>query len=172
MTDTTAKHTPTDSRSLAVLSGTPRKIMCDDCNEPLGEIFCGDMDGRYFHRGNCGGADYAYRMSLISGTPEYLRKVESELELMKTACIVEVAVRNPQIADYISHWEGRATEAERERDALKEALREVHVFLVGHIAYLETCSTEVIVDNLPSIIAYAKQKSELAEKALEAGRTK
>lgn len=39
--------------------------------------------------------------------------LRSEIETMTTAGIVEVAVRNPSVADYVQHWEGRATEAER-----------------------------------------------------------
>jgi len=66
-----------------------------------------------------------------------------ELHLMKTAGIVEVAVRNPSVAEYMRHWEGRAEAAERklalreicadgddfelrkERDALRAALMEI-----------------------------------------------
>ena len=50
-------------------------------------------------------------------------ELREELHLMKTAGIIEVAVRNPSVAEYMAHWEGRATDAEariadleRERD--------------------------------------------------------
>lgn len=39
-------------------------------------------------------------------------KLRDELHLMKTAGIIEVAVRNPSVADYMNHWEGRALKAE------------------------------------------------------------
>ena len=39
-------------------------------------------------------------------------ELRAELQLMKTAGIIEVAVRNPSVAEYMAHWEGRATDAE------------------------------------------------------------
>lgn len=43
-----------------------------------------------------------------------LRVAERELDLMKNAGIIEVSVRNPAVAEYIKHWEGRTEKAERE----------------------------------------------------------
>ncbi len=37
---------------------------------------------------------------------------DAELELMKTAGVIEVSVRNPNVAEYVKHWEGRALAAE------------------------------------------------------------
>jgi hypothetical protein len=42
----------------------------------------------------------------------YAEELEKELRLMKTAGIVEVAVRNPSVMEYMKHWEGRAETAE------------------------------------------------------------
>ena len=39
--------------------------------------------------------------------------LRGENETLTTAGIIEVAVRNPSVADYVQHWEGRTTEAER-----------------------------------------------------------
>lgn len=47
-------------------------------------------------------------------------ELRAELHLMKTAGIIEVAVRNPSVADYMAHWEGRATAAEAALTALRE----------------------------------------------------
>ena len=41
-----------------------------------------------------------------------IEELEAELQLMKTSGIIEVAVRNPNVMDYIRHWEGRAEAAE------------------------------------------------------------
>jgi hypothetical protein len=48
-------------------------------------------------------------------------KPKSELELlreevafMKTCGVIEIAVRNPSVMDYMRHWEGRAEKAEAE----------------------------------------------------------
>ena len=48
----------------------------------------------------------------------------NELHLMKTAGIIEVAVRNPSVSEYMGHWEGRADKAEAERDELDALLNE------------------------------------------------
>lgn len=45
-------------------------------------------------------------------------ELRAELKLMQTAGIIEVAVRNPSVAEYMRHWEGRAEKAEA---ALKAA---------------------------------------------------
>ena len=47
-----------------------------------------------------------------SATEAKLAKAEEELHMMKTAGIIEVAVRNPSVADYMQHWEARAEAAE------------------------------------------------------------
>ena len=51
-----------------------------------------------------------------------VEKLREELHLMKTAGIIEVAVRNPSVAEYMDHWEGRAEAAEAEVRTLREAL--------------------------------------------------
>jgi hypothetical protein len=48
-------------------------------------------------------------------------KPVDELHLMKTAGIIEVAVRNPNVMEYMRHWEDRAEKAEAEVIALREA---------------------------------------------------
>jgi chromosome segregation ATPase len=47
-------------------------------------------------------------------------EVADELHLMKTAGIIEVAVRNPSVAEYMAHWEERAKKAEAEIAMLRE----------------------------------------------------
>lgn len=44
---------------------------------------------------------------------ERAEAAEAELHTMKTAGIIEVAVRNPSVMEYMQHWEGRAERAER-----------------------------------------------------------
>lgn len=41
-----------------------------------------------------------------------IEELEAENHLLKTSGIVEVAVRNPNVSEYIRHWEGRAETAE------------------------------------------------------------
>lgn len=41
-----------------------------------------------------------------------LAEVTAELHMMKTAGVIEVAVRNPSVYEYMTHWEARAEAAE------------------------------------------------------------
>ena len=41
-----------------------------------------------------------------------IEELEAENNLLKTSGIIEVAVRNPRVMEYIQHWEGRAEAAE------------------------------------------------------------
>jgi ATP-dependent Clp protease ATP-binding subunit ClpA len=41
-----------------------------------------------------------------------IEELEREMQTLTTAGIIEVAVRNPSVADYVQHWEGRAEAAE------------------------------------------------------------
>ena len=55
----------------------------------------------------------------------YAAELEAELHLMKTAGIVEVAIRNPNVSEYMAHWERRAEGAEAKLAKAREnALRE------------------------------------------------
>ena len=48
--------------------------------------------------------------------------MESELKILRTGGIIEVAIRNPSVADYVKHWEQRAEQAEAENAALRGLL--------------------------------------------------
>lgn len=52
-------------------------------------------------------------------------RAEAELEIFRTSGIIEVAVRNPSVMDYMKHWEGRAEKAEAERDRLRQSLERI-----------------------------------------------
>lgn len=59
----------------------------------------------------------------------YAEELEAELHLMKTSGIVEVAVRNPSVMEYMQHWEGRAETAEAKLAKAVEALDESMYFI-------------------------------------------
>jgi len=44
--------------------------------------------------------------------PTELETLRAENHLLKTAGIIEVAVRNPNVSEYMHHWERRALSAE------------------------------------------------------------
>ena len=64
--------------------------------------------------------EYINDISYLLGTITELR---AEVEQWRNWGIVEVAVRNPQVADYMDHWEGRATKAEAEVERLRATLK-------------------------------------------------
>jgi hypothetical protein len=55
-------------------------------------------------------------------TPEQreIRRLQHEIEMMMSAGIVEVAVRNSSVADYMQHWEGRVAALEAENAELRK----------------------------------------------------
>lgn len=62
------------------------------------------------------------------------RRIAEELELMKTAGIIEIAVRNPNVADYMRHWEARATALETANAALTARLAALEGFITEFAA--------------------------------------
>lgn len=75
-----------------------------------------------------GAAEAKRRMGQIDKQPHVfdgarlepaVRALLDELEHFKSSGIVEIAVRNSRVAEYMSHWEGRATKAEAELAALR-----------------------------------------------------
>jgi hypothetical protein len=62
-----------------------------------------------------------------------LETLRAELHLMKTAGVIEVAVRNQSVSEYMKHWEGRATKAESRIEALdaeNARLRAAHLTII------------------------------------------
>lgn len=60
-------------------------------------------------------ASYNFEAKLI----ERIAALEAENAQWRTWGMIEIATRNPNVASYMEHWEGRATKAEQERDALQ-----------------------------------------------------
>lgn len=61
-----------------------------------------DSDGVYLNR--------HHAMALLDDFAE----LEAQLAEWKTWGIIEIAVRNPNVASYMEHWENRATKAEQQ----------------------------------------------------------
>ena len=59
---------------------------------------------------------------------------------------------------------------ERLTRELLEALQDAHTHLIGMAAYLATCSTDVIVENLETTIAALHNKAEKFEAAIAKAR--
>lgn len=57
-------------------------------------------------------------------------ELEAELHTMKTAGVIEVAVRNPSVSEYMAHWEGRTEKAEARIADLEASLE----WYAAHVA--------------------------------------
>lgn len=54
-----------------------------------------------------------------------IERLRHDNEMLTTGGIIEVAVRNPSVADYMRHWEGRAEKAESALTAAQERIAEL-----------------------------------------------
>jgi hypothetical protein len=59
------------------------------------------------------------RANTVSELEARIDRLEAELHTMKTSGVIEVAVRNPSVSEYMAHWEGRAEKAEARVAALE-----------------------------------------------------
>jgi hypothetical protein len=55
--------------------------------------------------------------------------LKAETEQWTTWGVIEVAIRNPAVAEYMQHWEGRAEKAEAEVEALRADAERWRMFL-------------------------------------------
>lgn len=51
-------------------------------------------------------------------------RLKAEIDMLTRGGVIEVAVRNPSVAEYMAHWEGRAEKAEAKNLALATFARE------------------------------------------------
>jgi len=71
-------------------------------------------------------SNHPYRHPFVGPSKDdTIAELEAELHLMKTSGIVEVAVRNPNVMEYMKHWEGRAEAAETALAKAIDALQEI-----------------------------------------------
>ena len=72
----------------------------------------------------------------------HTRALEAELNQWKTWGIIEIAVRNPSVANYMEHWEGRAIKAEQALAALEAENKRLQnpVTLTDTLTHSRTCS--------------------------------
>jgi hypothetical protein len=85
-----------------------------------------------------------------------------DLANMELQTIDEMLARRPALAA-LKHRTEKIEYCCAVNSQLLKELEDLHTFVLGHAAYLETCSTDVILENLPSTIAYLKHKKESIE---------
>ena len=54
-----------------------------------------------------------------------IERLRHEVDALTNCGVIECAVRNPSVAEYMRHWEGRATKAEAEIERLRRALHDI-----------------------------------------------
>lgn len=105
-------------------------------------------------------ADYERRileaidLSALDTAKAEIERLRHDNEMLTTGGIIEVAVRNPSVADYMRHWEGRAenaesalTAAQERRAVLEERLGTLHSFVSVMIGRGPECA---IPEDVPS----------------------
>ena len=58
--------------------------------------------------------------AIVRDERQHQAKLEAEIEHLTKSGIIEVAVRNPAVAEYCRHWEGRTEKAEQQLAQLQE----------------------------------------------------
>jgi len=61
-------------------------------------------------------------LTLVADQVASLTALQEQLEQWQTWGVIEIGIRNVNVASYMEHWEGRATKAEAEVTALREQL--------------------------------------------------
>ena len=73
-----------------------------------------------------------------------INQLRAELEQWTTWGVIEVAIRNPSVSEYMRHWEGRATKAEAEVERLRAELeRRTAAVIVSENGQALACSASV-----------------------------
>ncbi len=65
------------------------------------------------------------RADAFDASAKRIEALEAEVEHFTKSGIVEIAVRNSSVSDYMAHWEGRTERAEAELIALRQRVKEV-----------------------------------------------
>ena len=59
---------------------------------------------------------------LVVAQQAQIERLEAELHMMKEAGVIEVAVRNSSVSEYMAHWEGRTEKADARIKELEATL--------------------------------------------------
>ena len=94
----------------------------------------------------------------IADLQKKLVEVEAELDLMKTAGIIEVAIRNPSVSEYMQHWERRAEAAEARIEELEA--KQADLVRAGVLAAAGMSNVELLADSPKTIAAIVAQVME------------
>jgi len=67
-----------------------------------------------------------------------IEKLQEEIRILTTAGIAEVAARNSNVMEYMSHWESRTEKAEARVTELEAVLK-----IISDMPHSDTCSKEL-----------------------------
>jgi hypothetical protein len=107
----------------------------------------GDPWYEYTFRGEAGPGLYS-----ITDMTRRIEELEAENHLLKTSGIVEVAVRNPRVMEYMQHWEGRAETAEAklaQQDDLVQAAVAAKLREAAECCTAQLWNTAMLMSNPP-----------------------
>lgn len=70
-----------------------------------------------------------------------LAQMTWDRDMLANGGVIEVAIRNPSVSDYMKHWEGRAEAAEADNAKLREEIAAAKLFGGGYFAAIVTEAT-------------------------------
>jgi hypothetical protein len=73
-------------------------------------------------------------LGLSGDDKKRIAELEAEIHNWKTWGVIEVAIRNPSVSEWMKHWEGRCLKAEQEVARLSahiQAIAKCHDLLIG-----------------------------------------
>jgi hypothetical protein len=79
--------------------------------------------------------------------------LQADREILHKAGIVEIAVRNPNVMEYIKHWESLAEAAEAERDALALQVQQARDDALEEAAQKVIADPFLVIEHLSRIAA-------------------
>jgi hypothetical protein len=95
-------------------------------NEAPEKIWAGGREPEWFFDDPSDHRDGGYKEYTRTDIAQArIAELEAELHTMKTSGIIEVAVRNPSVSEYIAHWEGRAKKSEARIHHLKARIADL-----------------------------------------------
>ena len=81
--------------------------------------------------------------AIVAAKDAEIDRLTAELDEWRKWGIIEVSIRNPNVAEYVRHWEGRAEKAETELDRIRASEEGALMILTQTIAERDAARAEL-----------------------------
>jgi hypothetical protein len=85
----------------------------------------------------------AAQAEVLTETEREMKRLRSENDMLTKAGIIEVAVRNPSVSEYMEHWEARALKAEDRAAGLESRHQQLTLALAVSTVEMDVLRTLV-----------------------------